>query len=164
MNASSIAPGARPGRPLGVLVIDDQAAVREGLARLLQTAMPALRFVAAAAGAAEAREAAARLRPDVVVLDADLDGEDGLALIPLIKPHAAVLVLTCHGDAATRLRAQALRADAFLEKHAPAAELLATIAELAHLHSREEEAPTTARPASHPAPGSSSAARAPTHP
>jgi two-component system nitrate/nitrite response regulator NarL len=116
-----------PLAPIGVLVVDDQFAVREGLARLLTCSATPLRYVSTAASGAEALIAAVRLRPNVVVLDADLDGEDGLALIPQLALTASVLVLTSHGDAGTRARAASLGASAFIEKHQPAAELLEAI-------------------------------------
>lgn len=116
--------------PIGVLVIDDQLAVREGLSRLIACGATPLRYISAAATATEALLAAARLLPDVVVLDADLDGEDGLALIPQLALTANVLVLTSHGDAGTRARAAGLGASAFIEKHQPAADLLGAIERL----------------------------------
>src|SRR5450759_1780421 len=132
-----------PIAPIGVLVVDDQLVVREGLARLIACAPMALRYVSTAATGAEALSAAARLHPDVVVLDVDLAGEDGLALIPLLALTAGVLVLTCHGDAATRARAARLGALAFIEKHQPAADLLGAIAAICRLPARGkgEEAP-----------------------
>ncbi len=125
---------------IAVLVVDDQAAVREGLSRLLACAPYTLRALRCAASGAQALHTAAALRPDVVLLDADLAGEDGLALIPRLAP-AAVLVLTCHGDAATRERAARLGAQAFIEKHRPAAELLDAVQRLATLQLRGELAP-----------------------
>jgi two-component system, NarL family, nitrate/nitrite response regulator NarL len=119
------ATGLQP--PIGVLVVDDQFAVREGLARLIACGGTPLRYVSTAATGTEALVAAARLLPDVVVLDADLDGEDGLALIPQLALIAGVLVLTSHGDAGTRARAAGLGASAFIEKHQPAADLLGAI-------------------------------------
>jgi two-component system nitrate/nitrite response regulator NarL len=113
--------------PIGVLVVDDQFAVREGVARLITCGATPLLYVSTAATGAEALRAAARLLPDVVVLDADLDGEDGLALIPQLALTAGVLVLTSHGDAGTRARAAGLGASAFIEKHQPAADLLDAI-------------------------------------
>lgn len=93
-------------KPIGVLVVDDQVAVRTGLARLIDCAPLAVRAVCNAATGAEAQRTAAWLHPEVVVLDADLAGEDGLALIPKLAP-AAVVVLTCHCDSATRARHEA---------------------------------------------------------
>lgn len=134
---------------IGVLVVDDQLAVREGLARLIAAAPLALRFVSTAATAYEALSAAARLHPDVVVLDVDLAGEDGLALIPQLMLEAGVLVLTSHGDAATRARAQSLGARAFVEKHQPAADLLNAITEISRQPKRGDKAPSAPGASSH---------------
>ena len=152
---------SRPMAPVGVLVVDDQRVVREGLARLISCAQMALRFVSTAANSAEALSAAARLRPEVVVLDADLAGEDGLALIPQLALSAGVLVLTSHGDPATRARALRLGACAFIEKHQPAADLLGCIVRIGDLQTRGEKAPGWQGASSHPAVAASSAAPAP---
>ncbi|WP_157979407.1 response regulator [Rhodoferax ferrireducens] len=137
---------SRPITPIGVLVVDDQFAVREGLARLIACAPMALRYVITAATAGEALSAAARLHPDIVVLDVDLAGDDGLALIPKLALTSGVLVLTSHGDAATRARAKRLGARAFIEKHQPAADLLGSIAEICRLPTRSEGEETPGRP------------------
>ena len=134
---------------MGVLVVDDQLAVREGLARLIACAPMALRYVRTAATRAEALSAAARLAPDLVVLDVDLAGEDGLALIPQLSRTVRVLVLTSHGDAATRARATAMGAHAFIEKHQPAAELLGAIVRLVDTQMRGEKPPVPAGASSH---------------
>lgn len=116
--------------PIGVLVVDDNLAVRAGLARLLCSAPLVLRYVRTVATADEALSAAARLQPDVVILDVDLAGEDGLTLIPQLALGARVLVLTSQSDAATRARARRLGACAFVDKSQPAAELLKAISDL----------------------------------
>ena len=126
---------------VAVLVVDDQLAVREGLAQLIACAPLRLRGIGTAGSAAEALKLAARLRPEVVVLDIDLAGENGLALIGHFGPAAGVLVLSCHGDAATRARAARLGALAFVEKHQPAAELLAALVAVATLQTRGERTP-----------------------
>lgn len=139
----------KPVTPIGVFVIDDQLAVREGLARLIACAPMARRYVSTFATGAEALSAAAHLHPDVVVLDVDLAGEDGLLLIPQLALTASVLVLTSHGDPATRERAERLGAHAFIEKHQPAADLLGAIADICRLaEQKREKAPS--------APGTSS--------
>jgi DNA-binding NarL/FixJ family response regulator len=74
----------------------------------------------------------------VVILDADLAGQDGLALIPRMAPVAAVLVLTSHGDPGTRARAGQLGALDFVEKHRPAAELFCAIERVARMKGGEE--------------------------
>lgn len=125
---------------VAVLLVDDQQAVRDGLARLIGSAPLLLRAVASAATGVEALHTAAWLHPDVVVLDADLAGEDGLALIPQLAP-AVVLVLTCHADPATCERAARLGAWAFIEKHEPAAVLLDAVLQLVAPQMRGEKAP-----------------------
>lgn len=147
--------------PIGVLVVDDQLAVREGVARLIACAPLALRFVSTAATCSEALSAAARLLPDVVVLDVDLCGEDGLAILPQLAATARVLVLSSHGDAATRSRAARLGARAFVEKHQPAAELLGSFVDIASPRSRGDEAPSLQGTTRLGAPGASSDAQAP---
>jgi len=152
----SLAPSTEFARfiaPIGVLVVDDQLAVREGLARLIACAPMALRYVSTAATGAEALSAAARLHPDVVVLDVDLAGEDGLALIPQLSLTASVLVLTSHGDPLTRTRAARLGALAFIEKHQPAADLLGSIAAICRLPARGEGEESPGRPGTSSPPG-----------
>lgn len=127
--------------PVAVLIVDDQLAVREGLTRLFACAPLVFRATATAACKTEALRLAATLRPEVVVLDVDLAGEDGLALIEHFGPGAGVLVLTCHGDDVTRARANRLGAMAFIEKHQPAAELLAALVAVATLQTRGEGTP-----------------------
>lgn len=127
-----------PATPIGVFVIDDQSAVREGLARLIACAPMALRYVSTFATGAEALSAADHLHPDVVVLDVDLAGEDGLLLIPQLARMTSVLVLTSHGDPATRERAERLGARAFIEKHQPAADLLGAIADMCRLPKQDQ--------------------------
>ena len=64
--------GAEPA-PVRVLLVDDEAMVRSGLAMLL-TAEPDLIIVGEAADGAEAVEETARLQPDVVAyLKKDVD-------------------------------------------------------------------------------------------
>lgn len=142
---------------IGVLVVDDQAAVREGLARLISCASIPLRWVATAATSSEALSAVKRLRPEVVVLDVDLAGEDGLALIAQFSPPVGVLVLSSHGDDSTRSRAAALGALRFVEKHEPAADLLRAIAEVGHLQLRGDKGPAS-RGTTSPLPVSASSA------
>ena len=123
---------APPG-PFGVLLVDDQQAVRDGLSRLIACSPRTLRCLGAVATGEQALIAARQLHPDVVVVDVDLNGEDGLALLPQLLTRSRVLVLTCHDDNATRDRALRLGAQAFLAKHLPAAELLGTLVRLGGL-------------------------------
>lgn len=115
--------------PLRVLIVDDHAAIRVGVASLIDAEQPSLCSAGAAATPAEALALASRVQPDVVVLDVDLDGADGLALIPALQAAApcSIVVLTSLQDVATRDRALRLGAAALVRKDEPAAVLLAQI-------------------------------------
>ena len=63
--------------PVRVLVVDDQALVREGLMTLLD-AVPDIAPVAAAADGEEAVALASRHRPDVVLMDLRMPRLDGV--------------------------------------------------------------------------------------
>lgn len=138
-----------PCARIGVLIVDDHEVVRTGIARLIACADLPLRELRLAANAAEALGAAAQMQPDVIVLDVDLAGEDGLALIPRFDARAAVLVLSSHGDTRTRTRARSLGARAFVEKHSPASVLLESIRRIGDLRMRGEEGPVHSGPSSH---------------
>lgn len=79
-----------------ILLVDDQAIVREGLRMLLEN-QSGLAVVAEAATGLEAVEAARLVQPDVVLLDLDLGGANGhdcLRELLHAAPQTRVLVLT----------------------------------------------------------------------
>jgi DNA-binding NarL/FixJ family response regulator len=78
-----------------VLVVDDQALVRSGFGMILD-AQPDIAVVGEAADGAEAIEAAAALRPDVVLMDVRMPKVDGIEATAAIcaQTDARVLVLT----------------------------------------------------------------------
>jgi DNA-binding NarL/FixJ family response regulator len=109
-------------RTLGVLLIDDQWVVRQGL-RLLFQLEPEATIIGEAASALEGLSLAAALRPHVVVMDVEMPGMDGITATSLLmgkQPRCMVIVLTIHGDPVTRARALAAGAWAFIEKERPA--------------------------------------------
>jgi two-component system, NarL family, nitrate/nitrite response regulator NarL len=82
--------------PIRVFLVDDHPVVREGLKMLLATSDD-LKVVGGAASVPEAVAALALAPADVVVLDLDLGGKDGLELLPTLSakaPDTRVLVLT----------------------------------------------------------------------
>ncbi|MFI9596386.1 response regulator [Nonomuraea sp. NPDC052265] len=82
-----------------VLVVDDQAVVRAGIAAVL-AAEPDLDVVGQAADGESAVALAAGLRPDVVLMDVRMPGLDGLAATARITagtPDTRIVVLTTFG-------------------------------------------------------------------
>lgn len=123
---------SQPLQPLRVLVVDDHAAIRAGIESLIDAEAPRMRSIGAAATPSDALQQAKEKQPDVVVLDVDLGGEDGLALIPLLHDAApcGVIVLTSLADASVAERARECGANDCMHKTAPASELLERIARL----------------------------------
>lgn len=81
-----------------VIVADDQAAVREGLVLLLGT-MPGITVVGEAADGEEAIQLVAEHRPDVVLMDLNMPGTDGIeATRHIRRDHhdTQVVVLTTY--------------------------------------------------------------------
>ena len=101
------------GESIRVLVADDQAAVREGLATLLDLT-PGIEVVGQARDGAHAVQLVAEHAPDVVLMDLHMPGVDGIAATDQITreyPGVRVVVLTTYADDASvqgALRAGAL--------------------------------------------------------
>jgi DNA-binding NarL/FixJ family response regulator len=108
-----------------VMVVDDQALVREGLMTLLDAA-PDITPVAAAADGEEAVKLCARHRPDVVLMDLrmpKLDGVEATRRIRAAQPETEIVVLTTHADEASILDALRAGARGYLTKDAGIAEI-----------------------------------------
>jgi DNA-binding NarL/FixJ family response regulator len=114
-------------RQVRVLIVDDQRPTREGL-KLLLTLSPQVEVVGEAANGRESVELVAEHRPDVVLMDIQMPGMDGLEATRRIKsqwPEVAVIALTMYAE--YRTRALAAGADAFLVKGSPTEMLHRTI-------------------------------------
>ena len=83
--------------PIRVLLVDDQALVRAGF-RIILESEPGIVVVGEAVDGAAAIRQAAALRPDVICMDVQMPGMDGLsatrAIVADPTSRAAVLVLT----------------------------------------------------------------------
>jgi len=115
-----------------VLVADDHAVVRRGLATLLATA-PDLELVGAAGDGAEAVRLAVDAGADVVVMDLSMPVVDGVAATRELAsraPSCRVLVLTSFSDQARVSDALHAGADGYLLKHAEPEEILDGIREV----------------------------------
>ncbi|MFG1739056.1 response regulator [Micromonospora chalcea] len=109
-----------------LLLVDDQHLIRAGL-RMLCDAQPDLDVVGEADNGRDAVALAARLRPDVVVMDLRMPGVDGITATSRIladRPATRVMVLTTFGDDDHLYPALTAGACGFLLKDAPPADLL----------------------------------------
>ena len=109
-----------------LLLVDDQPLIRAGL-RMLCDAEADLTVVGEAANGRDAISLAARLVPDVIVMDLRMPGVDGITATSRIlaeRPAARVVVLTTFGDDDHLYPALTAGACGFLLKDAPPVELL----------------------------------------
>src|SRR5260370_42452529 len=87
-------------RPLRLFLVDDHALFREGLISLLSY-QDDFTVVGEAEDAESALAQAQALAPDIVLMDIDLPGEDGIATTQRLKmdmPAVTVVMLTVHDD------------------------------------------------------------------
>ncbi|MFJ9798125.1 response regulator [Streptomyces sp. NPDC101145] len=114
--------------PIRVLLCDDHAVVRAGLLALLGSE-PGIEVVGEAGSGEEADARAARLRPDVVLMDLQLGpGMDGVeATRRIASPGVRVLVLTTYDTDADVTRAIDAGATGYLLKAERPEELFAAI-------------------------------------
>ena len=111
---------------IDVLLVDDHAMVRAGLARLLSAAGD-VAVVAEAADGAEGARLAGELAPDVALVDLAMPGVDGIEATRRIRaaaPGVAVVILTAFSDRRQILGALDAGAIGYLLKDAEPDELL----------------------------------------
>jgi DNA-binding NarL/FixJ family response regulator len=125
--------GAPEGERIRVLVVDDDALVRAGLAMILAGA-PDLEVVAEASDGVDVPGAVAAHRPDVVLMDIRMPRVDGLAATEALRrrPGAPeVIVLTTFDADEFVLRALRAGASGFLLKDTPPVEILQAVRRVA---------------------------------
>jgi DNA-binding NarL/FixJ family response regulator len=111
-----------------VVIVDDHAVLRAGLAQLL-AAEPDLEVVGTASAGDEGVDLVRELRPDVVLMDLQMPGVDGVAATRRIVAEelSDVLVLTSYSDAERIVGALDAGAMGYLLKDAEPEEVLAGI-------------------------------------
>jgi DNA-binding NarL/FixJ family response regulator len=110
-----------------VLLADDHRMIAEGLRRVLD---PEFELVGLVEDGRALVEAAAKLKPDVVVVDISMPRLNGLEAIPLLRrdnPETRVVVITMHRETAYARRALAAGASAFVLKSSASGELVEAI-------------------------------------
>ncbi|MFI5493775.1 response regulator [Actinoplanes sp. NPDC051859] len=121
------------GRPIRVLIVDDDALVRAGLTMILSGAAD-LQVVAEAADGSQVPQAVAEHRPDVVLMDIRMPRVDGLAATEELRSRSGapeVIVLTTFDADADVLRALRAGASGFLLKDTPPIDILEAVRRVA---------------------------------
>ena len=118
-----------PAAPARVMLVDDHALLRTGVANIINQE-PDLHVVAEAANGLEAVEAFRQHRPDVTLLDLRMpvmEGVEAVRHIREIDPHARVIVLTTYDADEDIARALQAGAKAYVLKDISADALVACI-------------------------------------
>lgn len=115
--------------PIRILLVEDQTLMRQGLRTILELEGD-MQVVGEVAGGEEAVQAALALRPDIILMDVQLLGQNGVeatAAICAAWPHAKVIILTTFNRDDYVYQAVRAGAAGFLLKDTPADNLLAVI-------------------------------------
>jgi two-component system response regulator NreC len=112
-----------------LLLVDDHAVVRSGLKMLLENERD-VEIVGEASSASEAMEAAARLKPNVILMDIglpDLSGIDATREIKKRTSDVSIVALTIHEDEEYFFKMLEAGASGYVPKRAAPEELLTAI-------------------------------------
>ena len=118
---------------LKILIVDDHAIVRDGLAAILKFQKD-MAVVGEAEDGASAIQKAQELRPDVILMDLMMPGMNGTeatAAIKQILPDTQILILTSYGTSSDLSRAFKNGATGAITKSLPKEELLSAIRNVA---------------------------------
>ncbi|MET9486890.1 response regulator transcription factor [Nocardia sp. NPDC006630] len=121
---------------ISLIVVDDQATVREALAVMLDLADD-VNVVATATNGAEAVAAAAQFHPDVLLMDLNMPvmgGVEATAQIHRTEPGTTILVLTTFDDDESILAALQAGASGYLTKEADRLMILQAVRSAAQGH------------------------------
>jgi DNA-binding NarL/FixJ family response regulator len=116
-----------------VAIVDDHPVVRDGLSFLLGE-QPDLRVVGEGANSGEALQLVEAQRPDVLVLDLNLEGQDAVPLVGELHrrwPALRILILSMHDEDLYAERLLALGAQGYVMKQEEPAEFLRALRQVA---------------------------------
>ncbi len=115
-----------------VSIVDDDAGLRDSIAQFLKTAR-GYKCVSVYASAAEALAGVPAARPDVVLMDINMAGVDGIECTRRLKtaaPDTQILMLTVYEDTEKIFKALAAGASGYLLKRVAPTHLLEAIREV----------------------------------
>jgi signal transduction histidine kinase/CheY-like chemotaxis protein len=112
-----------------VVLVDDHVVVRSGL-RLALTQEPRIEVIDECDDGFQAVQAAERVPPDIIVMDVEMPGMDGIEATRRIKrrhPEIRIIGLSMFDDPETSRKMRQAGADSYLSKAGPSEELIAEI-------------------------------------
>ena len=118
--------------PIKVSIVEDNEKVRTTLARLIDRA-EGYECVSQYESTEAALDGLPQDRPDVVIMDINLPGQNGVECVRQLKPklpQVQVMMLTAYEDTENIFNALAAGASGYMLKRTPRAELLAAIEEV----------------------------------
>ena len=118
--------------PIGIAIVEDDERLRETMVRLIKR-HDELRFLASYPDAESALEELPSIAPDVVLMDINLPGMNGVECVRQLKlmaPKSQVLMLTVYEDTDSVFGALSAGASGYLLKRARPEELLEAIKEI----------------------------------
>lgn len=121
-----------PERRIGVLLVDDDASMRD-LLRLTFELHPEFQVLGEAANGADAVAAAQSYQPDAVILDVMMPGTDGLEALPKIldaSPQTKIIVFSAYATVPIVQQALEAGASLVLEKTVPQRDVVAAVLDL----------------------------------
>ncbi len=107
-----------PAKKIRVVIVDDVSDTRENVKKLLLFEKD-IEVVGVAADGAQAIEVAKQLKPDVILMDINMPGMDGIAAAEAISvqvPHSQVIMMSVQGEADYLRRSMLAGAREFLIK------------------------------------------------
>jgi DNA-binding NarL/FixJ family response regulator len=128
-SANSISGETINVKAIRILLVDDQSSVRRGLAMRLQLESD-ITVVGEAEDGIAAVEAAQTLQPDVLVMDYEMPGMDGIQAAKTLADlglESRVVMLSIHDNPSVKQAAAGAGVHAFVAKHQPSEALLAAI-------------------------------------
>lgn len=118
-----------------ILLVDDKLEVIRGW-RMRLGLEDDMRVVGEAQNAEIALHLAEETQPDIILLDLNLAGQDGVKLMPRFRevaPLGKIIIVTIYDHRLQRIRAEAAGAVAFMTKQESPERLLTVIREVIHL-------------------------------
>jgi DNA-binding NarL/FixJ family response regulator len=118
--------------PISVSIVEDNDKLRETLARVLDRA-DGFRCVSQYASAEDALKDLPQVKPDVVLMDINLPGMNGVECVRQLKkllPQIQVMMLTVYEDTENIFNALAAGANGYMLKRTPGRELLEAVHEV----------------------------------